>query len=148
MAEIKALEAQWEKVVGEIYKLGVTCLGDEATKRLGLLVEPKTKSETSQALSTLFDVGDEEEKTAGARENGTGQGSGKEYPAFLSGPSVFANKPLAPLLYIPEQEVQELQKRVGELGVKQVEDLRKIEEEHAKWWNKKCEQIAQILQAD
>jgi hypothetical protein len=60
----------------------------------------------------------------------------------------FTNHPLVPLPALPEDEIKGLEDAVAKLGVKQIDELRKIEAEQTKWWNKKCEQIAQTLSAD
>lgn len=139
--EIKALELQWEKIVGEIYKTGISCLGEEAMR--AFLIEPKT----SPLSSPLF-VPDHESVPSAPKKRVTFQELRPEYPAFLSGPSMYQNRPIAALPTLPEEEIWRLEDAVGDMGVKQVEDLEKIEMEQTKWWNKKCEQIAQTLKAD
>jgi hypothetical protein len=60
----------------------------------------------------------------------------------------FTNDTIAPLPILSEAEIKALEDAVAKLGVKQIDELRKIEAEQTKWWNKKCEQIAQTLRAD
>ncbi|KAF2692095.1 hypothetical protein K458DRAFT_425906 [Lentithecium fluviatile CBS 122367] len=143
MEEIRGLEAQWEKVVGEIYKTGVACLGDEAMSFV--LVPPSPTADSSP----LF-VPEQDSLPHAPKKRVTFQepDQQREYPNFLSGPSIYRNHPVAALPGLPEDEVRELEDAVGTLGVEQMEEFKRIEAEQSKWWKKKCEQIAQTLRAE
>jgi hypothetical protein len=139
--EIRALEAQWEQVVGEIYKTGVACLGHDTMR--AFLVEPGGSSASLPRFVT-----EEESLLLAPKKRVTFQEPRRKYPSFLDGPSMYKNHPIATLPALPEDVLQELEDAVDMLGVKQVEELRKIEADQSKWWGKKCELIAQTLRAE
>jgi hypothetical protein len=141
--ELKTLEAQWEKIVGEIYKTGAACLGDAAMS--SILLEPEASSPLSPSRTSA-----QGHPPMAPRKRVTFQEPKlhREYPAFLYGPSMYRNHPIAALPAVPEDEVKQLGDAVGRLGVKQIEEFKKLETEQARWWNKKCSQVAQTLQAD
>ncbi|KAH9876150.1 hypothetical protein J1614_004029 [Plenodomus biglobosus] len=156
--ELTRLQKQWEVIVGEIWKLGVSCLDQDTMQHL-LLTKDSAQlagdfpSDTTKAESTLFVP--EHDSSSPVR----GEKPGKkrvtfETPdfheeatnnlAFLVQPSRYKDTlPLAPPL--PEQEVQTLTKEVKELGKKDMEELHKIGKEKQQFWKKKTNQIMQSL---
>jgi hypothetical protein len=127
-----------EKVVGEIYKTGAACLGDDAMSVF--LIEP--------VISSPLFVPEQDSAPLAPKKRVTFQEPHREYPDFLHGSSVYKNRLIPALMELQEEDVSGLENAVERLGVKQVEEFRKIELEQTKWWNKKCEQIALTLKAD
>jgi hypothetical protein len=143
MNELSALEAQWEKIVGEIYKTGAACLGDEAMS--SFLLEPETSSPPSpNLLPELGSLLDAPKKRVTFQE----PEPHREYPNFLYGPSLCRDPPIAALPAVPVDEAKQLEDAVSRLGVKQIERFMELEAERAKWYNDKCLQIAKTLQSE
>ncbi|KAJ4294474.1 hypothetical protein N0V90_008165 [Kalmusia sp. IMI 367209] len=140
--EIDRLEKQWEKTVGEIWKVGVDCMGEDAMSALFLTQAPSSTSATApvkEDFSMLFDLGPKL-----ARKRVTFHMPQAEPPAFLYATSTYIEA-----LTIPEQvskqDVNLLEHTIDSLGGAQIEDLRQIDEAHKNWWNKKSNQIANFL---
>jgi hypothetical protein len=160
--EIKKLQVQWEAIVREIFKLGVTCLGEDTMTALLL---PTPAAEPPQYLPSSSPTDPDSEPTLFVPEKNTAEkGKGKKkkvsfepteptapavaLPEFLYQPSMFRKQiaPDAPRL--SGTKVTELQAEVTQLGNAQVRELREIEREYTAWWKKKTAQIASALGGD
>ncbi|KAF2848961.1 hypothetical protein T440DRAFT_453367 [Plenodomus tracheiphilus IPT5] len=157
--EVARLQKQWEMVVGEIWKLGVACLGQDTMEQLLL-----TKSDTHMADVFMSDAM-KAESTLFIPEHGSsspvcGESRGKKHVtfetpgvhdeatddlAFLYQPSRYRKDslPLAPPL--PEQDVRALAREIKELGGPHMEEMHKIGKEKQQFWKRKTKQIMQSL---
>ena len=157
--DVARLQNQWETIVGEIWKLGVSCLGQDTMEQLSLAQDGGQlttgfPSDMTKADSTLFVP--EHASSTPLRATGRGKkhvtfqvsatpSQTTEYRAFLDQPSRYPKDslPMAPLL--PTQEARKLTKEIKELGKLQVEELRKIEKEKQEFWKRKTKLIMQSL---
>jgi hypothetical protein len=161
-AELEKLKDDWEAVVGEIWKVGVQCLGEDLmesmlfTHKDGLdVLSPTTTPE-----STLF-VAEQgtslRPRTARNKKRVTFEtpGSGDELQdagntalAFLYQPTRVRLAPVPAVPAMPKQEASDLMTQVRELGQKELEELRKAEREYKLYWQKKNRRLAQVLAED
>jgi hypothetical protein len=157
--DIKKLQTQWEAIVREIFKLGVTCLGEDTMTAM-LLPTPAAQTTQDQPSSSPSDP--DAELTLFVPEKDTAdKGKGKKkkvsfeqaesavaLPKFLYQPSMFRKRiaPEAPRL--SGTKVTGLQADVAQLGNAQVHELREVEREYAAWWKKKTALIASALGDD
>lgn len=150
--EIKILEAQWEKVVGEIWKVGVTCLGDDAMR--SMLLEdpepstPQVRDTDQEFLLSVPEHSPPNRETKHIKKRVSFQTPRPELPKFLYAPSSSKGNALPRLPRVPSEEAKRLDDMVIKLGAEQIEEFRKIDAEQQKWWNKKTQQIAMTLKDD
>lgn len=157
--EVARLQKQWEMIVGEIWKLGVTCLGQDAMASLLLSKASEQSvgefpSDTTKAESTLFvpEHGSPSPVQDGSR--------GKKHVtfetphiregltddlAFLSQLSRYKNDTLLAAPPLPEQDVQNMKKEIKRLGKKEMEKLQDIGKEKQQFWKRKANQIMKSL---
>jgi hypothetical protein len=158
-AELVQLKADWEAIVGEIWKLGVQCLGEELmeptlfTDKDGMeLSSPSTRTESmlfvpEQGTSprprtkkrVTFDTPDDEDELPGATNSAL---------AFLYQPTRVRLAPVPAAPAMPKKEVENLEKQVEELGQKELEEYRKAERDYSIYWQKKNKRLAQVLAED
>ncbi|KAF2127113.1 hypothetical protein P153DRAFT_59785 [Dothidotthia symphoricarpi CBS 119687] len=142
-AELTKLQTEWEMIVGEIFKLGVTCLGDGAMETLLSASEDTlspSKTTDTTAESTLF-VPEHDTPPPRKKKCVTFQTT---FPPFLYQASRFKKAaPETPRLL--GEEVRELEAQVGNLGQEHLKDFCKIEDRHAAWLKKKHVLIAQAM---
>ncbi|KAG9190696.1 hypothetical protein G6011_08784 [Alternaria panax] len=169
------LQKVWEVVVGEIWKLGATCLGSKAMEEMLFteqrLNEPSLplSSSTSKAAgveSTLFvsehgssspcDKSRVGKKRVTFREEEVASGSGDmkgatpttQFPNFIYQPSRYRKDTLHPTPSLSGSEMKELDKMIKELGRQETDELRRIEKDHQTYWKKKTAQLARALKSD
>jgi hypothetical protein len=162
-AELEKLKDDWEAVVGEIWKVGVQCLGEELME--SMLFTSKdvldVLSPTTTAESTLFmaeqgtsprprTVRNKKRVTfdtpgsTGADLLETGKGALK----FLYQPTRVRLAPVPAVPPMPKHEASNLMTQVRELGQKELEEFRKAEREYKVYWQKKNRRLAQVLVED
>lgn len=157
--EVARLQNQWEMIVGEIWKLGVTCLGQDTMERLLITQDGKKMTsgfppDPEKADSTLFVP----EHGGSTPPRGHGRSTKRvtfqvsETPSrtsesweFLHQPSRYPKESLPSTPPLPKQEVRRLTKNIKELGGVQVEDLHKIGREKQQFWKRKTMLIMQSL---
>jgi hypothetical protein len=168
------LQKGWEAVVGEIWKLGASYLGEElmeemmfTKKRLDESIVPISSppSKAPEAASTLFisEYGSPpchnrsrgskkrvtflEENVPNAHEKHIATPT-TMFPNFIYQPSRHRKDtiPLPPCL--PDDEIKELEKEVNELGKQELDRLHSIEKEHQAYWKKKTAQLTVALKSD
>lgn len=142
--EIRKLEATWETIVGEIWKVGVKCLGEDTMFAL-LLTKPAppppppVKAERHSMMLAELDIKPARKKVK------------FEEPALIL-PEFLSFAPRFPELPVPEQmskdEVKMLQGKVNNLGTEQIEALAKVIKDGEKWWEKKQAQMMMALQTE
>lgn len=154
MEEIKELQRHWERVVGEIYKLGVECL-DERTMSSIFFTQPPSSpvhDDAGTELLSLFvpEHGDSPIPVPKAPKKRVAfKTAGSSLPSFVSEPSVFLKKhPLPKAARVSDEEAKELEKRVNQLGIAQLEELENMERDQKNWEKKKMEQITSALNSD
>jgi hypothetical protein len=159
--DIKKLQVQWEAVVREIFKLGVTCLGEDTMTAL-LLPTPAVQPPQDAPSSSLSDPESEPtlfipEQITAAKDKGKGKKKKVSFeptppavalPKFLYQPSVFREQIAPDTPRLSGTKVTDLQANVAQLGNAQIRELREIEREYTAWWNKKFAQIASALGGD
>ncbi|KAL5120096.1 hypothetical protein ACEQ8H_001921 [Pleosporales sp. CAS-2024a] len=170
-AEITALRDKWETIVGEIWKVGVQCLGEESMRSM-LFITPtghdpgqavsSSSSPPTTAESTLF-VPEQATssqprkharnrkkvsfaKTMETEEEVAGQEADALY--FLHQPSRLRVGPVMAAPAMPVREMEGLEQRVRHLGQKEYGELREAERHHKAYWQKKNERLAQVLNED
>lgn len=144
--EVKALQRQWEEVVGEIWKCGVQILGKDIMDEL-LHSERRDERRNDSDLegSTLFipEQGDDE-----ISWKSKSRGSFRDpIPEFLIQPSMMKGEDLS-MPNIPMEQVKEMNKRIKSLGAVQIEELKKSHNDLENAYGKKVRQIQAICNAD
>ncbi|KAF1940895.1 hypothetical protein EJ02DRAFT_220239 [Clathrospora elynae] len=156
--EIAKLQKAWEVTVGEIWKLGVSCLGEGVMEDLLFTKQPydnTSLSKTTDAESTLF-VSEQvtspslrkarmSNKHVSFEDDAT---STSKFPEFLFQASRYHKDTLPAVPAMPEREIEELEKEVMGLGKKEIEEFRKIEKDHQAYWKRKTNQLAVALRSD
>jgi hypothetical protein len=158
-AELKKLKDDWEAVVGEIWKLGVQCLGGEVMK--SMLFTSKDgldfSSPTATADSALFvpEQGTSPRPRTKKRVTFETQADEDELPdaantalAFLYQPTRVRLAPVPAAPVLPKGKVKDLVAQVEELGLKAIEEFKKAEKEYSVYWQKKNRRLAQVLAED
>jgi hypothetical protein len=167
---IEQLQKEWETVVGEIWKLGVKCLGKSVMDNL-LLVDstaaaselPSSSPLNEDAESTLF-IPEQGASPARRRKaatnkkrvtfdapNASDEGrstSVTSLPKFLIQPSRFPQDTVPAIPSLPEQDVKELVVKIQDLGNEQIEELQNIAKEHDEYWKRKKARLALALRSD
>ncbi|KAF1849896.1 uncharacterized protein K460DRAFT_350031 [Cucurbitaria berberidis CBS 394.84] len=165
--EVAQLQREWEMVVGEIWKLGVSCLGQGIMESLlftdqGALGLSSSPSKATEPESTLFvpeqGTSSLPRKTRTSKKHVTFETPGGRdehkaasismFPACLYQPSRYHNQPLPVVPPVAEREIKNVEMKVAQLGKAQIDELRKIEKDHQEYWKKKTTQVATALQND
>jgi hypothetical protein len=161
-AEVQKLKNDWETIVGEIWKIGVQCLGEEVME--SMLFTDKAATELSSSPirveSTLFvpEQGTSTPpRTTRNKKRVTFETpvSEKDAPSstkdalhFLYQPTRLRLAPVPTLPSMPKQELVDLETRIKELGQKELTDYMTAERDYRVYWQKKNERLAQVLVED
>jgi len=146
MQLIQKLEKQWERVVGEIWKLGVDSLGEGAMSSLLLKDEVREYPPAKTARddeAALFDI----EPRPAKQKRVIRRPKPSELPKFLFAPSAY-HEVLPVPKQLSQEEVKELERMVDAMGGPQLEELLKIDREQLQWWYKKTRQVAMAFGDD
>jgi hypothetical protein len=157
-AEIKKLKNDWETTVGEIWKVGVQCLGEEVMEQM--LFTGTELSSPAGAESTIFvpEQGTSTPprvprnkkrvtfETPAPEEDDSS--STKKALHFLYQPTRLRLAPVPAMPSMPKQELGELETRIKELGQKELDEYKKAEGDYKVYWQKKNERLAQVLVED
>ncbi|KAI4700048.1 hypothetical protein J4E81_004084 [Alternaria sp. BMP 2799] len=175
-AKLAKLQKEWEVVLGEIWKLGATCLGEEAMEHMLFTKQPldesalpasSSPSKPTDAESTLF-VHEhesspvrnksrtnrkhvtflEEGVSADAHNNKNAVTPTNMFPKFIYQPSRYRKDTLPLPTRLPHDDIKNLEMEVKELGRQELSDMREIEKEHQAYWKKKTAQLAIALKSD
>jgi len=175
-AKLAKLQNEWEVVLGEIWKLGAACLGEEAmedmlfTKRPldeSVLPGSSSPSKVTDAEFTLFVPEHEsspvrnksrtnrkhvtfleEGVPANAHNNKNAVTPTTMFPKFIYQPSRYRKDTLPLPTRLPDDDIKNLEMEVEELGRQELSDMREIEKEHQAYWKKKTAQLAIALKSD
>jgi hypothetical protein len=161
-AEIEKLREKWETIVGEIWKVGVQCLGEERMEAMLFTKKERIDEvDDEKAESTLFvpEHGTSPpRRTTKTKKRVTFAATvedGEDIPEANEGPLHFLYQPTrlraGPVLdgpAMPVQEIGGLEKKIKEMGQKQYEELKKAEKDYKMYWKKKNERLAQVLGED
>ncbi|KAF1960359.1 hypothetical protein CC80DRAFT_292518 [Byssothecium circinans] len=145
--ELQAMHKRWEIIMGELWKTGVTCLGEETMASL-FIVTPEAEALPPTKEDSLFIP----EHSPDLNGNETGkkrvafQESTPELPSLLLRPSVLEPVTQAPVL--SEEMVREIQSEVINLGNEQVDELMRVAEDQKKLWKKKIGNVMRALKDD
>jgi len=174
-AKLAKLQKEWEVVLGEIWKLGAACLGKEAMEDMLFTKQPSdgsvlpvssSPSKVTDAESTLF-VSEhesspaqdksrtnrkrvtflEEEISTNVRDKNAVIPT-TMFPKFIYQPSRYRKDTLPLPTRLPDDDIENLDKKVKELGRQELSDMREIEKEHQAYWKKKTAQLAVALKSD
>jgi hypothetical protein len=159
-AEIEKIRKRWETMVGEIWKLGVQCLGEESMEAM-LFTTNKVSRELSSspsqgtvAKSTLF-IGEHDTspplRRTRSKKHVTFEAP-EELPtasntslAFLHQPSRLNVGPAPGVPALSQHHVEELDAQIKELGNKEIEEYRKAERDYHAHWQRKTAQLVRVL---
>ncbi|KAF2635924.1 hypothetical protein P280DRAFT_167409 [Massarina eburnea CBS 473.64] len=151
--ELQYLQRQWETIVGEMYKTGISCLGEKVMAQMFLVSPAYTspgKEDTSTFAATTLDPDSlfiAEHSPKNAKKRVTFQEPVLEPPSFLLGPSRIAKAvPRVPVL--SSDEVRSVQSAMIRMGDEQVGELKKIDEEQQKLWERKVGKIMRAVADD
>lgn len=150
--QMKDLQRQWEGVVAEIFQLSIVCLGetDVAALLSTANTDPDASSPASKAESTLFV----------SAHGSSVKGKGKRKHVSFASPDMMALFPeflfhasgsqesVATAPDLPLEVVQKFSDEVSVLGKQHSTDLRRLENEHKAWWERKQKQFAYTLMQD
>jgi hypothetical protein len=171
--EVALLQKQWEATVGEIWKLGVTCLGKDAmedllftTQRHGpdgeTLLPSSSPTKTTHDASTLFvpehgtspsrkarpsrkRVDFVEPPAVRSKQEATPT---NQFPDFLYQASQYHRDKVPKVPALPDKEIKEIQKSLRELGLKEMDEFRQIDKDHQAYWKRKTAQMAIALSSE
>ncbi|KAH7389328.1 hypothetical protein DE146DRAFT_620182 [Phaeosphaeria sp. MPI-PUGE-AT-0046c] len=161
-AEIAKLEAEWEATVGEIWKVGVQCLGEKAmesmlfvdeegdelralapTAEASLFVQGRSTSPPLRAAPTkkrvTFETPDEEGDTLTSH---------RQALHFLYQPTRLRVPPVPDMPVLSKEEIGALETRIKELGQKQLDDLSQAQKDYKLYWQKKNKMLAKVFGDD
>ncbi|KAI4628625.1 hypothetical protein J4E83_003178 [Alternaria metachromatica] len=175
-AKLAKLQKEWEVVLGEIWKLGAACLGEEAMEHMLFTKQPSDESALSASSSpskvtdgesTLFIPEHEsspvrnkshtkrkhvtfleEGGSADAHNNKNAVTPTTMFPKFIYQPSRYREDTLPLPTRLPDDDIKNLEKEVKELGRQELSDMREVEKEHQAYWKKKTAQLAIALKSD
>jgi hypothetical protein len=175
-SKVEKLQKEWEAIVGEIWKVGVGCLGEEAMESLLFTKEQRLEGETLLPASSPAGSTDAE-STLFVPKHGTSPPPSRtksriskkhvtfleqipdkpnnatptsKFPDFLYQPSRYRKDtlPIVASLSDKEREMKELKRSVAELGKKEIEDFNKIVVGQKEYWRKKTARLAIALKDD
>ncbi|KAL6707161.1 hypothetical protein ACN47E_004708 [Coniothyrium glycines] len=153
------LQLKWESVVSEIWKLGTTCLGETTMQEIlftaapAVTVQPSTSSsQHTNAESTLFVP---EHGSSPHVHNKPGPSKKHvtfniptpltSFPTFLYQPSRSKKEAVSTAPIVATDDIKTLKTQVKELGEEQITELGVISKDHAEYWKRKTENLAQVL---
>jgi hypothetical protein len=141
--EIRKLQMKWETVVGEIWKVGINCLGEDAMSAL-LVTQPAPPSPSAQVERHNLMLADLDPRPA--RKKVKFEEPAPKLPKFLATASRYRDLP------IPEQvskgDVKTLKDTINDLGTEQIDALVKVKKDGEIWWEKKQAQMVIALQKE
>ena len=164
-AGIEQLRKDWETIVGEIWKLGVHCLGEIAMESMLFTNkdghEPSSSpSNATKAESTIFvpEHGmSSQPRTTRSKKRVTFKTPDGEddLPTtrnstldFLHQPSRLRQTPPPAVPVMPEQEIKNLELQISELGKIEIEEYRKAERDYEAHWQRKTAQLLRTFMDD
>lgn len=161
-AEIAKLEDEYEVIVGEIWKVGVQCLGERVMQ--SMLFEGKDADELApspaRAEYTLFlpeqgtspaprPAANKKRVTFDTPGNESDSAlSKKQALHFLYGPSRLRHAPIPAAPSLPKEEISALETQNVELGQKQLDELKQAEKDYKMYWQKKNRMLAEVFVED
>ncbi|KAF2441717.1 hypothetical protein P171DRAFT_488160 [Karstenula rhodostoma CBS 690.94] len=142
--EIRKLEMKWETVVGEIWKVGINCLGEDAMSALLLTRPTPPPSPPAKTERHSLMLADLDPKPV--RKKVKFEEPAPKLPKFLSTASRY------PVLPIPEQvskdNVKMLKGKLNDFGTEHIDALAKVKKDGETWWKKKQAQMMIALQKE
>lgn len=159
--EVAKLEDQWKAIVGEIWKVGVQCLGKRAMEEM--LFADKSAGELqnlpARAESTLFvpeqgtsppprSAANKKRVTFDTPDDENDFRSKRQELQFLYQRTRLRHPPVPDMPALPREEIRALETRIEELGQKQDDDLKQAEKDYKLYWQKKNRMLAQVFVED
>ncbi|OAG07687.1 uncharacterized protein CC84DRAFT_1144413 [Paraphaeosphaeria sporulosa] len=142
--EIRKLEVKWETVVGEIWKVGINCLGEDAMSALLLIKPAPPPSPPAKAERYSLMLADLDPRPV--RKKVKFEESAPKLPRFLTSASRYADLPIPK--QISKDDIKMLTEKVNDFGTEQIEALTKVKKDGEIWWEKKQAQMMIALQED
>jgi hypothetical protein len=159
--EIAELEDQWEAIVGEIWKVGVKCLGERAMEAMFFADElvDELQSLSTRAGTTLFvpeqstsppppPAANKKRVTFDTPDDENDFPSKRQELHFLCQRSRLRHPPVPDMPPLPKEEISALETQIEELGQKQLDDLKQAEKDYKMYWQKKNRMLAQVFVED
>ena len=167
-SEIVGLQKEWETVMGEIWKVGVSCLGEETMKDLLLPAHASQESPSYVSKATGTDpslfvpergsspsppqklIATSKRVSFDALDAGDNADitPALSFPSFLRGPSRYQNQGPPTVPPVPEREIKRFETTIETLGQKQADEFRSIEKDHRDFWKKKNARLTHALRDD
>ncbi|KAF2704781.1 hypothetical protein K504DRAFT_494587 [Pleomassaria siparia CBS 279.74] len=144
--ELRDLQAKWELVVGEIWKLGGQVLGEETMSELMVPVPTPSPPSSSpvQDIVEFDDLGQELPPAPPKTKRKKKVAFREPLPRFLTGRSHLRG-PVPTKPEFPVEEMRELEKVIEELGDGQIAELNKKDREYHSWKIKKEALFKQMI---
>lgn len=144
--EIREMHRKWEQIVGEIWKLGVQVLGEEKMKEMLLPVSSRPRDEEAEEERLLVVTSEDVDGGQGSKRK---KRVSFQEPAFhiLSQQTGF-KKPVRPLPEDPVDEAMKLEHMIEQLGTMQMEEMKILNNEEQKWWDRKKQRIADAFREE
>jgi hypothetical protein len=165
-AEIAKLKEKWETTVGEIWKVGAQCLGEQVIESMLFTKKQRAQdvwSSPIEAESKLFVPAQETSpprRTAWGKKRVTFvEDVDREIQPpdsrrmnsplhFLYQPTRLHVGPVLNVPVLPKREIGDVEVQIKELGQEQFEELKKAEKDYKMYWQRKNERLAQVLSED
>ncbi|KAH7094785.1 hypothetical protein FB567DRAFT_586137 [Paraphoma chrysanthemicola] len=157
--EIEKMCKEWEVIVGEIWKFGVGVLGGDKMHELLFSKngEVSSPSKGPEGESTLFvpeeGTSPRPRRTRSKRKvtfeapghDEEGSRGHEERLDFLYGPSRLRVKPAPDIPTLPDQDIENLDEQVRELGEKETKEFSRAEKDYELYWRKKTLKFVNAL---
>ncbi|KAJ4357784.1 uncharacterized protein N0V89_002360 [Didymosphaeria variabile] len=144
MGEIRDLEKKWETVVGEVWKVGISCLGEDAMSALLLTQSTSPSPPPAQVERHSLMLADIDSKPV--RKKVKFEEPAAKLPRFLSAASRYLVIPVSE--QVSKTDVKTLKEKVNEFGTEDIDALAKVKKDGDKWWEKKQAQMIVALQKE
>lgn len=149
--QLRVLQEKWEGVVGEIWKMGVSCLGEDAMVEAFLSPPPDEELAEKQDDGTSLFVPEQSKKRVTFENPPLPEvpdflTSTSQLPEFLTRASKMKALPRLPEL--AREEVDKMEVAVSELGDEHVADMRAVDREYQKYWERKLGSMRRAVEGD
>ncbi|KAL1612364.1 hypothetical protein SLS60_000590 [Paraconiothyrium brasiliense] len=142
MGEIRDLEKKWELVVGEIWKVGISCLGEDAMSAVLLTQSVSPPPSPIQAERHTLMLANLDLNPV--RKKVKFEEPAAKLPRFLSAASRY------PVIPIPEQvskkDIKAFKEKINDFSTEHIDALTKVKKDGDQWWEKKQAQMIVALQ--
>lgn len=141
IGEVRALEKEWEGIVGEMCELGMEMLGERDMRRLFF-------GGDSGEVSNIIDLTNDDDDDDDAGNNVDVGASSASYTDLGIASALFTPNltPIrAPGPVFSEDQKREVEDRLRQLGDKDLEEMENLAQQELVWIKNKCQTIADVL---